>query len=290
MKEALYYSKNDSKLICNLCPHYCHISKDRTGFCRTRKNIEGTLYALNYGKVTAAALDPIEKKPLYHFYPGSFIFSIGTFGCNFKCGYCQNWQIAHDNPTVKDMLPADIAFMAKELRARGNIGVAYTYSEPGMWYEFILDCAKLIHNEGMKNVVVTNGFINPEPLKNLLPFIDALNIDVKGYTNEFYKTICAGNLDAVKRTVEICAAHCHVEITYLVVPDLNDKQEDIYAFSEWLSGIKKDIPVHFTRYFPNYKLNKPPTAVESLVACQAAAAKHLKYVYIGNVSAAELNR
>ncbi|QDR78856.1 AmmeMemoRadiSam system radical SAM enzyme [Sporomusa termitida] len=282
MREALYYRQDDKGIACSLCPQGCILSEGQTGLCRVRQNTGGTLYSLNYGQATAQALDPIEKKPLYHFYPGSRILSLGSWGCNFACRFCQNWPIAHGSPPVTSLLPAAAAALAGRLTGRGNIGVAYTYSEPSVWYEYILDAAGLVQAAGLKNVLVTNGFINPQPLQQLLPYIAAMNIDVKAFNNQFYQQICAGQLEQVKQTVELAARHCHVEVTTLIVPGLNDSAAEISALAEWLAGISPDIPLHLSRYFPNYKLDIPPTPVSTLAQACNIARQALNYVYPGN--------
>lgn len=286
MKEARYYQAHENGVICGLCPKQCVISPDRTGFCRVRKNINGTLYAQNYGCCSSYALDPIEKKPLYHFYPGSTIFSIGTWGCNFACQFCQNWEIAQAVPATIPMLPAEAVAAAKGA-GRGNIGIAYTYSEPGVWYEYITDTARLVHEQDLKNVLVTNGFINSEPLDELLPFIDAMNIDVKAFNEDFYRTVCAGTLRHVKQTVQKAVQYCHVEITTLVIPGMNDSETELTELAKWLAGLDKDIPLHFSRYFPRYKMGAAPTPLSTLNKASEIASEYLNYVYIGNTGGGE---
>jgi pyruvate formate lyase activating enzyme len=286
--EALYYEPHERGVVCRLCPKECVIGEGRSGFCRARRNAGGRLFAANYGACSSYALDPIEKKPLYHFYPGSSIFSVGTWGCNFACRFCQNWQIAQDEPDTVAMTPEQ-AVAAAAGAGRGNIGIAFTYSEPSVWYEFVLDTARLARSAGLKNALVTNGFINPRPLAELLSFIDALNIDVKAFNDKFYREICAGSLAEVKRTVELAAAATHVEVTCLVVPGLNDDAAELEALAAWLAGISKDIPLHFSRYFPNYKLDAPPTPIATLERAYETARRHLHYVYVGNVGTAGVN-
>lgn len=281
MREAMYYHKQDKGVRCGLCPKNCMIDEGMAGFCRVRKARGDKLYAENYGLYSSYALDPIEKKPLYHFYPGSYIFSLGTWGCNFSCTFCQNWQIAQQNPETREITPGQAVEAAADIA--NNIGLAYTYSEPGVWYEFVLETSQLAHERGLKNVLVTNGFINPVPLAELLPHLDALNIDVKAFNENFYRKICGGGFSDVKRTVEAAAKVCHVEITTLLIPGLNDSREEIAAMAAWLSGISPDIPLHFSRYFPNYKLDVPPTPLPTLQMALMEATKHMRYVYIGNV-------
>jgi pyruvate formate lyase activating enzyme len=285
MKQAMYYEKSeDQKVHCYLCPHDCLIRPGNIGKCQVRKNIDGELYSLNYGKIASWSMDPIEKKPLYRFFPGSNILSAGTFGCNLKCSFCQNWSIAQEQPDTIDVSPEALVKKAKELKSENNIGIAYTYNEPSIWYEFVYDTSRLAKEEGLKNVLVTNGFISEEPLKVLLPYIDAMNIDVKAYTDDFYKNICRGSLENVKNTVQIASNYCHVEVTTLVIPDLNDAIIEIEEMCKWLRSISPDIPLHLSRFFPNYKMkDKPPTPKETLFKAKEKASEYLNYVYLGNI-------
>ena len=289
MKLALYYNKiENSKVQCCLCPHNCIIKPGGTGVCRARANMNGELYSLNYGKITAIALDPIEKKPLKKFCPGSLILSVGTFGCNLKCSFCQNWTIAQDgydeSSDMFDVVPQKLVEKALELVPSGNIGIAYTYNEPSIWYEFVYDTAKLAREKGLRNVLVTNGFISREPLEELLPYIDAMNIDVKAYTSSFYNNICRASLDDVKRTVEISAEKCHIEVTNLVIPGLNDSMEEIEELAKWLASVSPKIPLHLSRFFPRYKMEDvSPTPRETLMKAKDIAEKYLKFIYLGNI-------
>ncbi len=285
MKEAMFYEKLDNnKVRCLLCPHECVVQQDGSGVCRARGNMGGRLYSLNYSMATSLALDPIEKKPLYHFRPGSQILSAGTFGCNFKCSWCQNWTIAHKDLGAKEMTPERLAELADDYSARGSIGVAYTYNEPSVWYEFIYDTARLVNQKGLVNVLVTNGFINMEPLEQLLPYIDAMNIDVKAFTEEFYSKYCKGSLSNVMKTVERAVGSCHVEITTLIIPGLNDSTEEIGRLASWLASINPEIVLHLSRFFPNYQMNDlEPTPGETLENVRKSALEHLKYVYLGNI-------
>jgi pyruvate formate lyase activating enzyme len=288
VREAKFYETHPQGVLCGLCPKHCIVGEGRTGFCRVRKNIGGTLYTENYGRCSSYAIDPIEKKPLYHFYPGSQILSLGTWGCNFACQFCQNWEIAQDFPQTVELPPDKAVSMAKGT-GPDNIGIAYTYSEPSVWYEYILDTAELAHDNGLTNVLVTNGFINQAPLETLLPHIDGMNIDVKAFNDDFYRTICAGELEHVKYTVEMAVQHCHVEITTLVIPGLNDREEEIQALAKWLAGLNPDMPLHFSRYFPRYRLQAPPTPLVTLERAYRIAKDYLNYVYIGNVGDAGVN-
>lgn len=282
MKEAMCYKKLDeNRVLCVLCPHHCNIGDGRRGACMVRKNIGGVLYSLNYDRIAAIAMDPIEKKPLYHFYPGSYILSAGTVGCNFKCSFCQNYHIAHKEAKTEYITPEGLVEIA--LNQKNNIGIAYTYNEPSIWYEFVYETSKLAKQNGLINVLVTNGFISEEPLKEILPFIDAMNIDVKGFTEKYYRDVCKGLLKPVKRTVQIASKVCHVEITTLVVTDLNDSMDEIREIGKWLSSINPDIPLHISRYFPNYKLSNEPTPVDTIIAARKEASEYLNYVYAGNL-------
>ncbi|MBU0951496.1 MAG: AmmeMemoRadiSam system radical SAM enzyme [Elusimicrobia bacterium] len=287
MKESLYYSFFDKgkKLVqCNLCPHNCKIMPDKAGVCHIRKNIEGKLYSLTYGGFSSVNLDPIEKKPLYHFYPGSQILSVGTIGCNFKCSNCQNWEISqaeYQEDTLRELSPEQALELAKRY---DSIGIAYTYNEPLINYEWVIETAKLFKKENMKNVLVTNGFVNEQPWENLLPFIDAANIDVKAFKNDFYKSVCQGEIGPVLRSVEIMFKRGkHLEVTYLVIPGKNDSEHEIIDFVDWLSSLSPEIPVHFSRYFPRYKMEEKTTPVETLEMAKKIALKRMKYVYVGNI-------
>lgn len=272
--------------ICVLCFHHCRLEEGQTGLCRARICRDGQIRPLNYGKLTSLALDPIEKKPLRRFHPGSKILSVGSFGCNLRCPFCQNHSISmagDGDLEVGEMSPKDLAEGAMALRNRGNIGVAYTYNEPLIGYEFVLDCAKEIRSRGMYNVLVTNGTIEEEPWRNLLPWIDAANIDLKGFTPEWYRRL-GGDLETVKRSIRMAAeAGCHVEVTTLLIPGENDSEEEIRALSGWLAGLNPEIPLHLSRFFPRYRMtDRPPTPVKTVYTLTETARENLKYVYTGN--------
>lgn len=271
--------------VCNICPHHCKLQEGELGFCRGRICKDGKAVSENYGKITAMALDPIEKKPLYHFYPGSKILSVGSYGCNLRCPFCQNHDIAMVKGAEADYgnTTGDrLVRQAYELKDRGNIGIAYTYNEPLIGYEFVQDCSELARKRGLKNVVVTNGFICEEPLRKLLPVIDAFNIDLKGFSEEFYKKL-KGDLETVKNTIKTAVKHCHVEVTTLIIPGENDSVEEMEALSGWLSGISPEIPLHISRFFPMWKMqDREATAVKTVYRLVDIARKNLKYVYRGN--------
>ncbi|MBM7624019.1 AmmeMemoRadiSam system radical SAM enzyme [Sporohalobacter salinus] len=282
MKEAHWYERiNDKEVRCNLCPHNCLLAVNQTGVCQARENQEGKLVSKIYGQVSALAVDPIEKKPLFHFYPGSEVLSLGTVGCNLSCQFCQNYHIAHDHNTqTRKLEPKEVVELTKE---HNSIGIAYTYSEPLIWYEYILNTAQLIHQAGLKNVLVTNGLINPRPLAELLPYIDGLNIDLKAFSEDFYNDICQGYLEPVKESISLADQESLVEVTTLLIPGLNDSREEIERLVTWLAGINPDIPLHFTRYFPKYKLDAEQTPVETLLQAKEIAEEKLNFVYLGNV-------
>jgi len=284
LHEALFYDKlPDGAVQCRLCPRLCTIREGKSGFCRVRRNDDGTLITANYGRVSSCALDPVEKKPLYHFYPGHYILSLGTLGCNLRCGFCQNWQIAHREAPTRHLAPEEAVRMARECGARSNVGIAYTYSEPLIWYEYVRDTARLAREAGLKNVLVTNGYVEPEPLVELLPFIDAMNIDVKGFTDEYYQGSCAGHLSPVLRTVELVHGRCHLELTTLLVTGLNDDPGDIGRLVDWVASLDPGIPLHFSRYHPDFEFDRPATPLSVMERAREAAQARLKYVYLGNV-------
>lgn len=291
MQEAAFYEKlTDKRTRCHLCPHTCLIRPGRRGICGVRENREGILYTLNYGRVSSLAFDPIEKKPLYHFYPGSSIFSLGTVGCSFHCEFCQNWEISRgDIPGTMSLTPEGVLLLLQKQGPPDCIGVAYTYSEPLVWYEFVLPASRLVRQAGYKNVLVTNGFINEEPLQQLLPYIDALNIDVKGFTDRFYRRIVHGRYQPVLRTAVLAKeAGCHVEITTLLIPGLNDSEAELEDLTDWVvRALGPDTPLHFSRYFPNYRLQLEPTPLATLRRAWEIARRKLPYVYLGNVADAE---
>ncbi|MGV8906750.1 MAG: AmmeMemoRadiSam system radical SAM enzyme [Acetobacterium sp.] len=274
-----------SRLICRICPHQCHLDENQIGFCRARSNKEGVIIPINYGLITSMSMDPIEKKPLYQFFPGSQILSVGSFGCNLRCSFCQNYQISmagcEESQTLR-VSPEDLVRQALELKPQGNIGIAFTYNEPLIGFEYVRDCAILAREKGLKNVLVTNGYVCPEPLKEILPLIDALNIDLKGFTEEFYHKV-SGDLETVKGSIKLAAENNHIEVTTLIIPGENDSEDEIRNMSQWLASIRPDIPLHLSRFFPCYKMtDRNPTAVASVYALAEIARESLKDVYVGN--------
>lgn len=283
MKEALYYEAKDNlRVQCFLCPHNCLISEGQVGLCGVRKNQKGKLYSLVYGEVTSIALDPIEKKPLYNYHNGQAILSIGTKGCNLFCPFCQNWNISKDLSGKTEKITSQlIVDRAKQL---GSFGIAYTYNEPFIWYEFVLDTAKLAKKQGLENVLVTNGFVNLDPLKEILPYIGGMNIDIKSIEDEFYINRCRARLGPVLEAIKESSKHCHIELTNLIIPSLNDKEENFVKLVDWIyENLGDSVPLHFSRYFPCYKLDFPPTPVSTLKKAEQIAKKKLRFVYLGNV-------
>lgn len=281
-KEAYFYKKENSNVVCCLCPRNCVIKEGQRGACNVRINESGTLYTLNYGEISSVAIDPIEKKPLFHFKPGSSILSLGSIGCNFHCGFCQNFSISKEFRNTEYFSFEDLTRLIEKEMRHGSIGAAFTYNEPSVWYEYILDTIKNLDDK-IKIVLVTNGYISEEPLKKILPYIDAVNIDLKAFSNSFYKNICGGNIENVKESIETASSMCHTEITNLLVNGYNDSDDEIEKLSMWLSKVSPDIPLHITRYYPAYKFKASATPCERLLNARKIAEKYLNYVYLGNM-------
>ncbi|MGC9309696.1 MAG: AmmeMemoRadiSam system radical SAM enzyme [Candidatus Nanoarchaeia archaeon] len=293
MKEAKLYKKEGRKIRCLACAQKCLINNNQTGICGVRKHINGKLYLLVYGKIISANIDPIEKKPLYHFLPGSYAYSIGTVGCNFHCDFCQNYDISQ----FKEFFPDAIEKMSKQVEAEEIVkqalssdckSIAYTYTEPVISAEFVYDVAKLAKDKGLKNILVTNGYLSKESFDYLCQVIDAMNIDLKSFSDEFYKNICKASkgkqpvLDTIKRAYE---AGIHIEITTLIIPDENDSKQVLREIAEFIASIDKEIPWHISRFFPAYKMTgKQLTSIEKLEEAKLIGEKAgLKNLYIGNV-------
>ena len=271
-----------SEIRCEICPHHCLIPEGKTGRCRARWNRDGVNVLANYGKLTGIAVDPVEKKPLKHFYPGAKILSVGSFGCNLSCPFCQNHPISmHGENEVRtvEYSPQELAELA--CRIPDNLGIAFTYNEPLISWEYLIETAELVKKEEKKIVAVTNGCVEPGTLEKILPYTDAMNIDLKG-DEVFYREL-GGDYETVRNTIREAAKSCHVEVTTLVVPGKNDSTDWIETQAEWLSEVNPEIVLHLSRYFPNYRYTIPPTEKEKLYEMKAAAEKHLKYVYLGNV-------
>lgn len=280
-------NKSSCKVQCHICPHACTLNEGQVGICRARRNKHGAVVSDSYGRITSLALDPIEKKPLARFMPGSMILSAGSFGCNLRCPFCQNASIAHagiDDVLWQEITPEQLVEQATRLKVRGNVGIAYTYNEPLVTFEFVRDCAKLAHDAGLVNVLVSNGMANAKIITELAPLLDAVNIDLKGFTQDFYDFV-GGSLDTVKQTIKLLVEYptCHVEVTTLVIPGKNDTDEEIGALSGWLASLDYEIPCHVSRFFPCYKMSDTkPTPVRTVYHLAEVARKHLRYVYTGN--------
>ncbi len=280
---------------CTVCPHRCRIAEGKTGRCRARGTRAGKVTALNYGVVTSIALDPIEKKPFARFFPGSRILSVGSYGCNLNCPFCQNWEISMSDGTAlrqggkipsRLISPEALTNLAEQLREKGNIGLAFTYNEPLISYEYIVDTSQLLRERDLKVVLVTNGCVCEETADQVLPFADALNIDLKCFREETYRKRLGGDLRTVKSFIEKAAALCHVELTCLIVPGMNDSEEEIREMAGWISSLPdgESIPLHVTRFFPRYKMTDgKPTDRQTLLRLIEAARESLKYVYPGNL-------
>lgn len=268
---------------CALCFHHCDLKEGQRGFCLARRNVNGKIIDENYGAITSLALDPIEKKPLKRFMPGSMILSVGGYGCNLKCPFCQNYEISYDDgqEVYGHVSPQWLVNKAVELKEEGNIGIAFTYNEPFVGYEFMYDTFRLAKEKDLYCVIVTNGTIEEEPLKKILPYVDAMNIDLKGFNQTVYQRL-SGDLETVKKAITIASQACHVEVTSLIVPTLNDSLTDMEKEVQWLSSIDPSIVLHITRYFPRYHMHEPPTSLTLIESMVSMAKKYLHYVYRGN--------
>jgi len=289
LKEALFYQKLDHKTVqCQLCPRRCIIPNGRRGFCGIRENRDGTLYTLSYAKAVAIHIDPIEKKPLFHFLPSSTAFSLATAGCNLKCKFCQNWEISQAKPEEVEYNYIEPIELVKKVKASGCPTIAYTYTEPTIFYEYMLATAKLAKSAGIKNIMHSNGYINEEPLKALAKYLDAANIDLKGFSDDYYSKMTEGTLEPVLKSLKILKEEgVHLELTNLVLSGYNDDPDSIIKMCLWIKeNLGPDTPLHFSRFFPMYKLmHLNPTPAETLEkARQIALDCGLKYVYIGNLA------
>ncbi|MFH1691694.1 MAG: AmmeMemoRadiSam system radical SAM enzyme [Candidatus Omnitrophota bacterium] len=290
--EASYYLKlDDGQVNCVLCPRRCIISSGNRGFCGVRENKKGTLCSLVYGKPCSLHIDPIEKKPLFHFLPGAKAFSIATVGCNLRCKFCQNWQISQARPEDVKAVSLSPEELVEKVKQSGAPVIAYTYTEPTIYYEYMFDTARLAKKAGIKNVMHSAGYILEEPLRKLCPYLDAANIDLKGFNNKFYAEMTLGSVDDVLRTLKILRQEgVWLEVTILLIPGLNDNMEEIKKMCEWIrDNLGPQTPVHFSRFWPIYKLaNLSPTPLATLEAARNIALRvGLKYVYIGNIATKE---
>jgi pyruvate formate lyase activating enzyme len=287
MEVVIMEAKSSSVTVCPVCPHHCHLLEGQVGICRARRNVNGRVIADNYGRITSIALDPIEKKPLARFHPGSLLLSVGSYGCNMQCPFCQNASIStagSEDVGWEEMTPEALVEQTLLLKSRDSrvIGIAYTYNEPFVSFEFIKDCARLAHVSGLMNVAVTNGMVCEEPLSEVLPFIDAFNVDLKTFDPEVYRS-WGGDLDTVKRTIARANDVSHVEVTTLIIPHINDSEEEIDEIVGWLASINPDITYHLSRFFPCYHMaDYAPTSVERIHVLAARARQHISHVCEGN--------
>lgn len=286
-RTAEFYTIKQGKVSCRLCPNYCVIDEGQSGQCNIRVNKNGDLTLPYYGELSAIAPDPIEKKPLYHFYPGSRILSVGFLGCSLHCPFCQNFSISQEMRSGTQFVsPPDLITMAQNQR---SFGIAYTYSEPAIHFEYVTDCARLAHEQGLKNVLVTNGYLNAEPAEQMLDLMDAVNVDLKCFNNEFYKEELGGKLQPVLDFITAAAPRTSVEATTLVIPTKNDSDEEMRQIASFIAGIDENIPLHLSRYYPTYKYTIPPTEVQTVERLAGVAKEYLNFVYLGNVGTLETN-
>lgn len=285
MQMRFWEKHKEGSVRCTLCPHFCIIRHGERGICGTRENRDGVIYPVTAGIISGYAIDPIEKKPLYHFHPGSEILSVGSFGCNLSCDFCQNYHISQnvEGEESARLDPAELVRQAE--RARGNIGIAYTYNEPVIWFEYVTECARLAREKGLCNVMVTNGYVNPEPLKELTEVIDAFNIDLKAFSNDFYRHYTGATLKPVLETIKAVArSGRHLEITTLILPGMNDSPDEMKREAEWIAeNAGSSVPLHLSRYFPMYRRTTPATPPETILRLREIAENYLDFVYTGNM-------
>ena len=281
-------------MICDVCFRHCSIPEHGLGFCGARTCEDGRIRAANYGRITSLALDPVEKKPLRHFHPGTMVLSVGSYGCNLRCPFCQNHEISWSRAAFRlgesceTATPEQLVAAAMRCRNRGNIGLAFTYNEPLVGWEFVRDTAALSHAAGLKNILVTNGTASIAVLEALAPYIDAANIDLKGFTDRYYRDVLGGDLPMVKAFIAESVRHFHVELTTLIVPGENDTEEEMHKLSAWIAGLTgrssgTDIPLHISRFFPRFHMqDRNPTDVRLVYRLAEVAREHLHHVYTGN--------
>lgn len=275
---------SDNKLECTLCPHYCKLAAGKSGICGVRKNTGEKIELLTYGVISGYSLDPVEKKPLYHFFPGHNVLSIGSYGCNMKCDFCQNFNISQKIPESLFPEATPLKIVKTAIAAENNIGVAFTYNEPIIWFEFMRDTSLLAKSEGLYTVMVSNGYVNSEPLSEIIQFIDAFNIDLKAFNNNFYRKLTGSDIEPVKNSLkQIAREGKHLEVTTLIIPGQNDKESEMQLQSEWIAGeLGKNVPLHLSKYFPMHKRDDPATSQETLNSLFEIASKNLNHVYMGN--------
>lgn len=282
VEASFWHAVSEGRAKCDLCPQRCVIRDGERGECDLRENRGGSLYASAYGELASTAIDPIEKKPLYHFHPGDYVLSTGPNGCNLRCRGCQNYQISQDKAATHYLSAEALAQLAV---AHESPGIAYTYTEPLVWWEYVRDSCRAARDRGLYNVAVTNGFLEEEPAREIAEHLDAANVDIKSLSDEFYRDYCGGKLEPVLRTAVIFKEKLHLEITHLLVTGLNDGEDDVAFFVKWvLDNLGRDTPVHFSRYFPHYEMDAPPTPTHHLLRAKEIAERDLYYVYLGNVA------
>lgn len=277
---------------CNVCHNHCNLEEGQIGLCKARICREGEIVARNYGHITSIALDPIEKKPLKLFFPGANIISVGSYGCNLRCPFCQNHEISYDfgmdyERGYREIAPDELADIALKYKDQGNIGVAFTYNEPLIGYEYVVDTAREVHKRGMKTVLVSNGNVTLDIAEQVIPHIDAMNIDLKGFADSYYSDVLRGDRKMVMDFIELSVKSCHVEVTTLVVPDYNDNEEEIKNLSKWIASLddgrgKEKIALHLSRYFPRFLMDVPATDVALIFRLKELAEKEIHYVFAGN--------
>jgi pyruvate formate lyase activating enzyme len=278
------YKTGKTKTECLLCPHFCKIAEGKTGICGVRKNIDGEIVLETYGVVSGYSLDPIEKKPLYHFFPGYNILSIGSYGCNMRCDFCQNFHISQNIPKRMNREINIEKLVRSALISEKNIGLAFTYNEPVIWFEYMRDAAIAAKKEGLYTVMVSNGFVNAGPLGEITEFIDGFNIDLKAFNNRFYRELTGAEIEPVKNALkQIARSGRHLEITTLIIPGQNDDEKEMAEESHWIAGeLGRNIPFHLSRYFPTYRRDDPSTSQDLIERLAEIASRQLNHVYIGN--------
>lgn len=289
MKEAMLYQKNENRKVhCFLCAHHCRISDGKYGFCKVRQNIDGTLFTHSYGKLIAQQVDPIEKKPLYHFYPGTTSFSIATKGCNFTCGFCQNWQISQTANEKRDLVEEISAeYIVEKAIKLGCRSISCTYTEPTIYFEYAFEVCKIAKSKGLSTVFVTNGYMTKEALQTIGPYLDACNIDLKSINDNFYHKNCSAKLEPVLKTIrDAFKANLWIEITTLVIPGENDSENELADIAQFIADLSPDIPWHVSRFFPQFEfVQKEPTKTDTIEWAKTIGLKSgLRYVYSGNVA------
>ena len=285
------FIQSGKKLECLLCPHYCKLSSGQSGICLARANNGEKIELLTYGVLSGYSFDPIEKKPLYHFFPGHDILSIGSYGCNLKCDFCQNFNISQNIPGNKQERISPEKIVTDALSSDNNIGIAFTYNEPIIWYEFMKDVALCAKSSGLYTAMVSNGYVNSEPLNDMIQFIDAFNIDLKAFNNDFYRKLCGSDIEPVKKSLkQIAKSANHLEITTLIIPGQNDNIKEVRLMSEWIAGeLGKEVPVHLSKYFPVYRRDNPATSQESMQEIFEIVSEYIDNVYLGNLLSANGN-